>query len=587
MTSAFDLPNAFDLLGSTLLHFVWQGAAIAVLLYIALAFTRRAVLRYNLALAALLLMAVSPIATFFWLQRGFEPAATPMPIQQAWDAMQTLSNSPALSTSVNSLASIDWLKCAVWVWFAGVLIFGIRALGGWVFLERLRGEKAQPIAEHLQRRCKALERRLGLNRTVRYLESHRIDSPAVVGWFRPVILLPITALTGLGPEQLEAVIAHELAHIKRLDCFVNLFQIAIETALFYHPAVWWASRTIRRERESCCDDIAVRICGDACTYARALTLMETWRTTPALVLAANSGSLKSRISRLLGLETITHSVPRAGLGAIGILCAAGALLAGANFNINFATAADSGFAAQASEVATVPVQSSADETAQVPSPAPPPVPDAPARPTHPETHIARVAPPLPEAPQQQPAPPPLPTEPTGNESYVDGIRSAGLTNITVDELIALKVHGVTPEYIRKVRSEWGDVSVHEIIAMKAQGIDASEAAQYRQLGLKDLSLHQLIALKAVGATPDYIRAMQAAGLSNLSAHEYSSAKAVGVTPDYVRAMQSAGFSHLSMHEYVSAKAMGITPEFIQKVHSHGFNNLSMRQLVALKAAGVF
>ncbi len=142
------------------------------------------------------------------------------------------------------------------------------------------------------------------------------------------------------PQQLEAVIVHELAHIKRFDCFVNLFQIAVETLLFYHPAVWWVSRSIRTERENCCDDIAIAVCGNVGDYARALTLMETWRATPALVLAANSGSLRSRISRLLGLQTITRSVPGAGLAAIGLLCAAGAVLAGATFNRSFSYTAD-------------------------------------------------------------------------------------------------------------------------------------------------------------------------------------------------------------------------------------------------------
>src|SRR5947209_18639181 len=126
-----------------------------------------------------------------------------------------------------------------------------------------------------------------------------MDSPAVVGWFRPLVLLPVSAISGLSPEQLDAVIAHELAHIKRLDCFVNLFQIAIETALFYHPAVWLVSRTLRTERENCCDDVAVRVSGNRAAYVRALTIMEAWRPAPALAAAATGGSLKSRISRIL------------------------------------------------------------------------------------------------------------------------------------------------------------------------------------------------------------------------------------------------------------------------------------------------
>jgi beta-lactamase regulating signal transducer with metallopeptidase domain len=120
---------------------------------------------------------------------------------------------------------------------------------------------------------------------------------------RPVILLPASALTGLSPQQLEAIIAHELAHIRRHDYLINLLQTVVETLLFYHPAVWWVSRRIRQEREHCCDDLAVAVCGDALTYARALLEMEQLRAAgPQLAMAANGGSLMNRIQRLVGAQ---------------------------------------------------------------------------------------------------------------------------------------------------------------------------------------------------------------------------------------------------------------------------------------------
>ncbi len=644
-------PDVVHALGWTLVHFLWQGAVIAFLFYVVTAFSRSALVRYNAALAALLFMTASPILTFLALRHGPEATVQASAIREAWIAVQALPNSSVAVpvSAVNSLISVDWLRWSVCAWLAGVLLFGIRALGGWVLLERLRREKAQPIAANLRRRCVALQERIGLSRTVHYLESHLIDSPAVVGWFRPVVLVPLTALTGLSPEQLEAVIAHELAHIKRFDSFVNLFQIGAEIVLFYHPAVWWVSRCVRAERENCCDDIAVRICGNPGTYAKALTLMETWRATPALIVAANSGSLKSRIARLLGLYTITHSVPRGGLAAIGVLCATGALLASTTFNVTFSHPSDPDL-----------LPPHAEQSAAEVAPAPPTAPAMAPRADHRDSHSMSAAPviapaapragnvePLPQfadEAQSAPAPPsPAPPEPASKESYIDGLRSAGLANLSVDDLIALKIQGVTPEYIhqiraaglnltvheliamkaqginpeylrdirstglnpstheivamksvgvtpeyvRKVRSSWNDVSVHDLIAMRAEGIDPADAAAYGQLGLKDLTVHHLISLKAVGVTPDYIRAMQAAGFSNLSAHEYVSAKAVGVTPDYIRALQSAGLANLSIHDYVSAKAQGITPEFIQAVRSHGFSNLTLRQLLGLKMADVF
>lgn len=148
--------------------------------------------------------------------------------------------------------------------------------------------------------------RLGLRRAVHIVDSLLMDTPTVVGWLRPVILLPIAALANLTPAQVEAILAHELAHIRRHDYLVNLLQTLAETLLFYHPAVWWVSGRIRSEREHCCDTVAVEACGDALGYAAALAELESSRTgrpfptgQAALALAATGGSLLERVRRVL------------------------------------------------------------------------------------------------------------------------------------------------------------------------------------------------------------------------------------------------------------------------------------------------
>src|SRR4029077_4170756 len=138
---------------------------------------------------------------------------------------------------------------------------------------------------------------------------------------------PVSALTGLSEDQLQAVIAHELAHIQRFDPFVNVFQVCVETLLFYHPAVWWLNKRIRAEREHCCDDVAVTLCGNAVEYARALTLMEEWRSAPVFAMAVNRGPLTERIVRVLGLKTLGAGVRNIGLTG-SILCLGAALVAG-------------------------------------------------------------------------------------------------------------------------------------------------------------------------------------------------------------------------------------------------------------------
>jgi TonB family protein len=135
----------------------------------------------------------------------------------------------------------------------------------------------------------------------------------VIGWLRPVILIPISAIAGLTPQQLDALILHELAHIRRLDTVTNLLLVAVETILFYHPAVWWVSRHVRIEREHCCDDFAVAACGDAVMYVEALTSLETWKATGRMALAANGGKLKDRVARLLNAQAES---PRFSLSAV-------------------------------------------------------------------------------------------------------------------------------------------------------------------------------------------------------------------------------------------------------------------------------
>src|SRR2546427_550248 len=157
---------------------------------------------------------------------------------------------------------------------------------------RLHAVAAWPVVPESPAAAVAAARlaaRLGVSRPGRVLESAVVQVPAVVGWLRPVILLPASALTGLTPQQLDVLLAHELAHVRRYDYLVNLVQSAIEILLFYHPAVRWVSRRVREEREHCCDDLAVAVCGDAHLYARALLMMESLRAkTPALALLAHA-----------------------------------------------------------------------------------------------------------------------------------------------------------------------------------------------------------------------------------------------------------------------------------------------------------
>jgi TonB family protein len=298
-------------LGWTLIHFLWQGFFLAALLNALLPLCSSAIARHNCALAILGLMALAPIATFLFLH-DFANSAT---VAQS-----------AAGPSASRIAS--WLDRLVMLWLAGVAALSLRALGGWYLVQSLRRRDTLAVPAELLQRCHELQPRLAVTGPVRFLLSRRIDVPMVIGCLRPVILIPVSALAGLTPQQLDALILHELAHIRRLDTVTNILLVAAETVLFYHPAVWWVSRQVRIEREHCCDDFAVSACGDAGLYVEALTSLQSWKAPASLALAANGGRLKHRVARLLDAPAASPSFSLSavtGLALLGLVAASVAM----------------------------------------------------------------------------------------------------------------------------------------------------------------------------------------------------------------------------------------------------------------------
>jgi len=340
--------NATHALGWALVHFLWQGAALAILLGVALTVIRptAARTRYTASIVTLAAMLVVPVATTLRLYAPTVPDVLPTPASPEAVAASPAPSAPAAMKALSPRPQQQDIRAArltqlrdrleptlpwlVVVWVLGVLILSVRLAYGWMAARRLRTHGTRDVSTSLQHVLARLAARLHVNRPVRLLESVLVEVPAVIGWLRPVVLVPASALTGLTPQQLEALLAHELAHVRRYDYLVNVIQCVIETLLFYHPAVWWVSRRIREEREHCCDDLVVGVCGDPHLYATALVGMEHIRaTTPRLALAATGGggSLLKRVRRLL-LPSAARAeyFPRWAAGIAGVLAVTVALL---------------------------------------------------------------------------------------------------------------------------------------------------------------------------------------------------------------------------------------------------------------------
>ena len=299
--------------GWVLVHFVWQGAVLAFVAALALQACRRrsASVRYGIACATLATMLAAVLATAALVDMGGVQKATPQRVdvliaRQASDAALPIQLDTRPPSMPRTFSGADLEALFPWVvsmWLAGVAVFVARAAAGWWRVRGLHQLALRTARSRWQAAGTRIAARLGLDRVIPIVELPHIDVPFVVGCLRPIVVLPISALSQLNVAQVEAILAHELAHVRRHDYLVNLLQTLAETLFFYHPAVWWISARIRDEREHCCDDVAVEVCGDPVGYAAALTALESWRTGDiGFAPAANGGSLLNRVRRILRMD---------------------------------------------------------------------------------------------------------------------------------------------------------------------------------------------------------------------------------------------------------------------------------------------
>jgi bla regulator protein BlaR1 len=317
-----------DALGWTLLHFIWQGLVIGAGFAIARAWLpkERCDARYAAGLVALAVTAICPALTFSALlhRQTIGAALAPaVPGAQGQIAAAIASVQTAVPVGTDG-----WLPWLVLVWVGGVLFMACRALHQWRVLARVARHHALRSVEW-ESVLATLARRFRFARRIRVLVSECIDTPTLIGWLKPVILLPAAVALGFPRQQIELILAHELGHLRRYDHLINLAQALLETLLFYHPVVHWISGEIRNEREICCDALVLRVtAGEPREYARTLAALEELRQRPSaqLALAASGGVLLDRVRRIVGMPAtgLTAVRPNAGLW---VLIAAGLTIA--------------------------------------------------------------------------------------------------------------------------------------------------------------------------------------------------------------------------------------------------------------------
>jgi beta-lactamase regulating signal transducer with metallopeptidase domain len=297
-----------EALGWTVLHSLWQSGIIAAILLLSFIALKKASakLRYRLAGGAMLTVLLTSIVTFFYFFNIEKAKETSVIIieENTESASPILINIPEETSSLGFFSNYfeQHLPLIVAIWLVGMGFFLLRLLGGFAYVHYLKNNKVRAITAYWQQKADALCDKIPVKKSVAILESTLVKMPMTIGYLKPVILLPVGLINHLSIEQTEAVLAHELAHIARKDYLFNILQSVMEVLFYFNPAVWLISAHIRRERENCCDDIAVRVCGNSLNYVKALvSVEEVSQKLPQLAMAFsnNKNHLLMRVQRIL------------------------------------------------------------------------------------------------------------------------------------------------------------------------------------------------------------------------------------------------------------------------------------------------
>ena len=337
------LMDTLNAVAMAIVHFIWQGTLVGLLAWPALALTgnARPQIRYLIACAGLLLCSVLPALQFLlsWTSRPSMLAASSAPAVRAGPEFYHLGESAWYLQSAWLEPALPWILAA---WFVGVGLFSLRLMFGLQWIAKARNSALHPADQRLQQLLSGLLPRMGIRQSVSLRLCPKIETPMAMGLLRPLVLFPIGLASHLSTDAVEALLAHELAHVKRQDYLVNLLQRIVETLLFYHPVVWWLSRRIRQEREHIADDLAAEALCSPRRVALALSALSEWQpASPLLANTAHGGQLMNRITRLIKPRHMAF-VWKAALPALALTLVCLTVVAKQSMTAITATAASAG-----------------------------------------------------------------------------------------------------------------------------------------------------------------------------------------------------------------------------------------------------
>jgi bla regulator protein blaR1 len=525
----------------TLLHSLWQGLLLALIAGVIMVMTKKAssALRYNLLCALLLLFLAASAYTFYAQLHQNTAAISATSRTTAAATIETVGNPTPASTStaahtvqngVETLIQYFNAHAAIVVviWFIVFMARFVKVLSGLVYAQRVRHYQTSPAPAHWQQRLAQLLEKLRISRPVSLLESAVIKIPMVVGVLKPVVLVPVGMLTHISPEQVESILIHELAHIRRQDYLFNLIQHLVDTLFFFNPALVWVSSLIRGERENCCDDVAISQTHSRRQLISALVSFHEYTQSSngfALQFAGKENQVVKRVKRIVHKKN--HSLN----AGERIVLMSSILLLSAAFITTKSSRPET--PSTSAKVAPHPARVTATTAAAQSIPVP-------AKKTQPASIKL-----LPPAPARRDTTPPTDT-------------TDPFAHISVDKLIECKEHGVTPEFIMALKKMgYTDITPDDAIRLVDHGVNIEFITDLKGLGFTDVSLNKAVDLVDHGVNVEFIKRIRQLGFPELSLNKAIELVDHGVTSDFIAAWKKRTGAHLDLNDYIKLRNAGI------------------------------
>lgn len=606
-----------------LVHSLWQGGIVAGLVAGVLISLRgkSAALRYGVACVGLLAILTAGVGTAIWFVRHPEPAPSPQVLwQRAVSVGDAGADASAPGTDAGSVAGVgaggglggsatnedggsragftlprlpefDIELAGPWVfsaWATGVLLLAAAHITGWARARSLAKVGTLAVPREWRGRMDKLSRLAGLAEAVRVFASERVTVPTVVGWLRPVVLVPASSFTDMTASDLELVLIHELAHIRRHDVLVNYMQAAAETLLFYHPAVWWISRRIRIEREHCCDDDAVRATGDGVAYARALSEVEQMRKrTLVHAMAADGGAFRDRIRRLVGVEPVGHGRFRAGLAGVVVvtlviglsiptMTAATAVEAGVGIPAASSTWKDvegewraEGFGGQIRLHFEMPkwgeFSMTFDDDSLVESS------DGSYRLERDAGTFILEGGRIPRKWRRAIFRP--------DAAYASALEGMGYTIEKRESLLELAVHDVTIDFARGIAEAGFDIATGKLVEFHIHDVTPSYVKAMADAGFDQLTPSRVVEFAIHDIEPGYVKRMAAIGYEDLTPDRLVEFAIHDVEAEYVERLAAIGYDDLTPGRIVEFAIHDVDAEYVERLAATGYDDLTPGRIV--------